>query len=100
VKWKEIRCPVPYCRAYRWGYVTVFVGEEPNVGWHLSIAVPHRNPSWEEIRQARYDLVPDEVTMAMLLPPREEYMNIHKFCFHLYQVPGDGESKAIIGIGG
>jgi hypothetical protein len=90
--WKEIACPVRGARAWRWGLVTVFVGLEPH-GWHLSISTPYREPTWVEIRAARYDLVPLDVTMAMLLPPLDEYINIHKFCFHLYQIPNDGERE-------
>jgi hypothetical protein len=88
-KWKEIHSPIRGAQAFAWGAVRVIVGVEPVVGWHMSISTPYRNPTWEEIRQARYDLVPDEVTMAMLLPPKEEYINVHSFCFHLYQVPED-----------
>jgi len=55
-------------------------------GWHLSISHPDRNPTWEEIRDARYELLPNDLTMAMLLPPKEQYINVHKFCFHLYQI--------------
>jgi len=88
--WKEIPCPAPFCRAYKWGDVRVIVGEEPGIGWHLSISTTYRNPTWEEIRAARYDFIPDKVTMAMMLPPRAEYVNIHDFCFHLHQVPGEG----------
>ena len=50
-EWKELRCPIPMNRAYRWGEVTVFAGKEP-AGWHLSISHPRRNPTWEEIKQA------------------------------------------------
>ena len=95
--WKEIRCPVPNCRAYAWGDVRVIVGQEPRVGWHLSISTPYRNPTWEEIRAARYSFIPDDVTAAMVLPPRAEYVNIHEFCFHLYQIPGDGPLGELLG---
>jgi hypothetical protein len=71
--------------AHRIGECLVMVSYEPN-GWHLSISHQSRNPTWEEIRNARYELVPDNVTMAMLLPPKAEYVNVHKFCFHLYQL--------------
>jgi hypothetical protein len=87
--WKEVRCPVEHCRAYHWGDVTVFVGQEPQIGWHLSISTPYRYPTWDEIKAARYDLIPNEVTVAMFLPPREEYVNAHQFCFHLHQVPDE-----------
>ncbi len=90
--WKPIRCPVVGAQAFQWGIVTVFVGVEPHpIGWHMSISTPYRNPTWEEIRQARYDLCPGDITMAMVLPPTSEYINIHRFCFHLYQIPNDGE---------
>lgn len=90
-KWRPIDCPVPLCRAYIWGETRVFVGKEP-AGWHLSISCPNRNPTWEEIKQARYDLCPHDITMAMILPPTSEYVNVHNFCFHLHQIPNDGET--------
>jgi hypothetical protein len=54
--------------------------------WHLSISHPIRYPQWDEIREARYRLVPDNVTMAMLLPPKAEYVNVDENCFHLYEI--------------
>jgi hypothetical protein len=80
----------PLCNWYQWGDCRVFVGLEP-AGWHLSISHPNRNPTWEEIKQARYDFCPHDVTMAMILPPTTEYVNIHNFCFHLHQIPNEGE---------
>jgi hypothetical protein len=68
--------------------------------WHLSIShrkpnllnahggpLPGRIPSWEEIREARYRFVPDEVNMAMMLPPKRLYVNIHPTCMHLWEIP-------------
>jgi hypothetical protein len=54
--------------------------------WHVSISHRHRYPTWDEIADARYALVPDDVTMAMLLPPSSEYVNAHDFCFHLWEI--------------
>lgn len=54
--------------------------------WHLSVSHAHRYPSWDEIADVRYELVPDEVTMALLLSPPDEYINAHEFCFHLWQI--------------
>ena len=92
--WRERSCPIPRNRAYSWGEVTVFVGVEPLIGWHLSISHPYRYPTWDEIKAARYDLVPHDVTMAMLLPPPDEFVNIHQNCFHLHQIPNDGDMIA------
>lgn len=54
--------------------------------WHMSISHPSRYPTFDEIRDARYKYVPDEVTMAMLFPPKAEYVNVHPNCFHLWQI--------------
>jgi hypothetical protein len=76
----------PDCRAYRMGHCTVFLGTIPGQGLHMSIAHPTRYPSWDEVADARYALIPDEVTMAMVLPPSAQYVNLHPNCFHLHQL--------------
>lgn len=58
--------------------------------WHLSISHPDRNPTWEEIHQVRYDLMPRDRDMAMILPPVENYVNIHEYCFHIWEMKRDG----------
>lgn len=88
--WKEIHSPIANTRAFTWGIVRIIVGLESH-GWHLSISTPHRYPTWDEIKAARYDHCPKHITMAMILPPVEEYVNLHEFCFHLHQIPNDGE---------
>jgi hypothetical protein len=82
---REIANPVPTCRAWQLGQCTVFAGVESGK-WHMSISHPSRYPNWDEIKEARYRFVPDKVTMAMLLPPRDEYVNIHPNCFHLHEI--------------
>lgn len=54
--------------------------------WHLVVSHPHRYPTWDEIADVRYELVPDDVTMAMLLPPPDSYVNLHEFAFQLWQI--------------
>jgi hypothetical protein len=60
----------------------------PNVTlvWHVSVSHPRRYPGWDEIADVRYKLVPNDVTMALLLPPPDDYVNDHDRCFHLWQV--------------
>lgn len=82
---REIASPMPGCRAWRLGQCAVFAGVEAGK-WHLSISHKDRYPTWDEIKEARYRLLPDEVTMAMLLPPRSEYVNVHDHCFHLHEI--------------
>jgi hypothetical protein len=62
--------------------------------WHLSISHrtsghpprPGRYPDWDEITEARYRFIPDEVRVAMLLPPRAEWVNFHPTTFHLWEI--------------
>lgn len=75
---------------------SVFVGQEPvtergiaRMRWHISIAHKQRYPTWDEIKAARYELVPHDVTMAMILPPPSEYVNLHSNCFHLHEIDGE-----------
>ena len=57
--------------------------------WHLSISHPRRLPKYHEVKQARYELLPDNVTMAMLFPPSSQFVNIHQNCFHLHEIEGE-----------
>lgn len=62
--------------------------------WHMSISHkfpdgrPGRYPSWDEIFQARYLFCPADKNMVMMLPPQEEYVNIHETTFHLWELHG------------
>jgi len=90
----KIPCPpMPYrCverSAYQCDNLTIIVTRDvlpDGLRWHLSISHPGRYPTWDEIRDARYALLPDQCTMAMLLPPKAQYVNLHKNCFHLHEV--------------
>jgi hypothetical protein len=93
---EAMRIPVrgtlePGTKAYRWGDLTVFVSPPmgPRHGWHLSISHPDRYPTWDEIKAARFRFLPNDVTMAMLLPPKEEYVNLHPNCFQLWEIDAE-----------
>ena len=57
--------------------------------WHLSISHRHRYPTWDEIKFARYEFLPGSKTIAMILPPTNEYVNLHQNCFHLHEIEGE-----------
>ena len=90
MSWLCVKSPIPhlqcFCRDTADGRLIVLFGNEPP-GFHMSISHPKRYPTWDEIKGARYKFCPDEYNMALLLPPRSEYVNVHKNCFHLYEVP-------------
>jgi hypothetical protein len=80
----------PGAQWYIMGACRIIVGLAPD-GWHLSISCVSRYPTWDEVAKARYELIPDGVTMAMLLPPRDQYVNLMNFCLHLWQLPTETE---------
>ena len=97
--WREIepttpmRFFAPHTKAYVKGGSRVLIGHEDRNGkprWHLSISRADRYPGWDEIRDARYSLVPLGICMAMLLPPPNEYVDIHPNCFHLWEIDDAG----------
>lgn len=85
--WEEYPCPVPIPngRAFQLGSIKALVSNDGGK-WHISVSHPMRYPKWDEIAKARYDLVPNDAFMVMILPPREEYVNLHKNCFHLWEI--------------
>ena len=74
------------------GQLKLLVGCSKEIGWHMSISHVGKNgkptrrlPYWEEIRDARYEFIPDEFHMVMILPPKKEYVNLHPTTMHLHQ---------------
>jgi hypothetical protein len=69
----------------------IFVAQEPflrdgKLGWHLSISHPRRLPTYAEMKRARYQFLPNNVDMAQLFPPTEEFVNLHERCLHLWEI--------------
>jgi hypothetical protein len=94
----------PGTRAYQKdlpdGHLTAFVAPPYRKnGWHISVShrtrivdahtnlpMPGRLPTWDEMKDVRYRFAPDNVTMAMLLPPKAQYVNVHPTTLHLWQI--------------
>jgi hypothetical protein len=79
----------PVLSAFTAGKIKIMVGWHSVTGWHMSISHPDRYPTWDEIANARYKLLPADSEFAMMLPPPSEYVNLHNFCFHLHETPAD-----------
>jgi hypothetical protein len=91
-KWKFYGNMPDGTEAYRWGDLMLMVSgeqERAEIGWHISISHPHRYPTWDEIYTARYDFCPSEIDMAIFLPKKSEYVNIHPDCVHVHQIRDD-----------
>ena len=54
--------------------------------WHLSISCLANLPSYNEMKAARYKFIPDEFYMAEIFPPKAEFVNLHPYTRHLWQI--------------
>ena len=57
-----------------------------NGAWHLSASCKDRMPSYKELKYLRYQMLPDNVYMAEIFPPKDEFVNINPNVRHLYQI--------------
>lgn len=78
---------------FRMGDSTIILAREPAGAnrerlWHLSISCPDRHPVWDEIKTARYRLLPLDRCFGILLPPPDFYVNIpaQDHVFHLWEI--------------
>lgn len=92
-----------YQREVEDGHLSVLVGAEAAQNgprWHLSIShrtsehppKPGRYPTWDEIKDARYRFMPGDIYVAQILPPEDEFVNVHATTFHLWQIPADDDA--------
>lgn len=55
-------------------------------GWdHVSMSLPNRCPTWEEMCWVKDQFFEAEESVMQLHPPRSEYVNNHPFCLHLWR---------------
>lgn len=80
-------------RFFKMGEASIILCREPagangELLWHLSISCTDRHPSWDEIKTARYRLLPLDLCFGMLLPQPEFYVNVPQqdHTFHLHEV--------------
>ena len=83
---------------YQMGECRIIRAREPEgihgeYRWHLSISCRDRHPSWDEMKVARYRLLPHEVAFAIILPPPYVYVNVpaQDHVFHLHEI--DDEAR-------
>ena len=61
--------------------------------WHLSISYPHRLPTYDELKKARYKYLPDVHYATQIFPPESEFVNVHPYVLHLWEL-GPNETYA------
>jgi hypothetical protein len=75
-------------QAFTFGECSVLLTKEYGL-LHMSISHPSRYPTWDEIAAVRYRLIPTDRDAVLVLPPVDEYINHHEFCFQVHETaPG------------
>lgn len=54
---------------------------------HVSVSLPHRTPTWEEMCQVKALFWDDDDCVVQFHPPRSDYVNNHPFSLHLWRLP-------------
>lgn len=63
--------------------------EEDGLAWeHVSISLPMRCPTWDEMCFIKSLFWDDEDCVMQLHPPRSQWVNNHSFCLHLWRSVG------------
>lgn len=90
-----LRVPeAPWTVAYTLGGgANCLLGREPagargELLWHLSVSRPNRHPSWDDLKGARYRLLPLDLAFGILLPPPDLYVNVpsQDHVFHIWEI--------------
>ena len=100
IRWWRIAYDVEVHRAYRAkvpdGFLVAIVSRD-DAGetcplWHISIShrdaadVPDRCPTWDEMKSAKYQLVPKDIAMVLVFPRANvPYVDVHPTCLHLWE---------------
>ena len=55
---------------------------------HISISHPKRLPFWHDVVEIKDRLMGD-IDAMMVMPKSEDYVNLHNYCFNIWQCPQD-----------
>ena len=58
---------------------------------HISLSHKKRLPTWDEVKIVREKLCDNTKFYVMVLPPSKYYVNLHEYCFHLWEVKSEDE---------
>lgn len=63
--------------------------EAGGMAWeHVSVSLPDRCPTWEEMCKIKSLFWDDEDAVAQFHPPRSEWVNNHSYCLHMWRPVG------------
>ena len=53
---------------------------------HVSVSLPTRCPTWDEMCKIKEIFFSDDETVVQYHPRKQDYVNIHRFCLHLWRL--------------
>jgi hypothetical protein len=63
---------------------------------HISVAYPDRLPSWRDLREIKDAFFGPDKAAAQILPETSEYVNVHPFVLHLWEIPDGWHFNATV----
>lgn len=73
---------------YRDGIVLNVVASD-GMGWeHVSVSLPDRCPTWEEMCFIKDVFWEEYETVIQYHPPKKDYVNCHPYCLHMWKPVG------------
>lgn len=72
--------------------VVLSVQVADGAGWdHVSVSLPHRCPTWQEMEHIRKVFFRDDECVMQLSVPRTQHVNTHEYCLHWWRPQTDEE---------
>jgi hypothetical protein len=67
-------------------FLNVISTDGESDGWeHVSVSLPTRCPTWEEMNNIKNLFWGEEETVIQFHPPKSEYVNRHQYTLHLWK---------------
>jgi hypothetical protein len=87
INWTIHRDPTLHARKIADTLLVLWSGRTEKDGrrWvHVSCSRPSRLPSWEDVREVKDAFIGRDRRALQVLPPQDQYVNMHKHCLHLW----------------
>ena len=60
--------------------------------WHLSVSAKYPL-GYEQLKKVRYMFLPNAMHIAQIFPPREQFVNVHTCCWHLWEIDFENDGN-------
>lgn len=99
IDWRELPSPSREQKAYGAtvadGVLFALVSQDQTTAgklWHVSVSFRDRDgsysrcPTWDELKHAKFHLVPADIAMVLIFPRKNvPYVNVHSTTLHLWE---------------